>query len=169
MLELTKLQDELLDSASKYALCTYILMSHLINSETLICDLSDTFICDTLDWISKTGEARWGVGIQYLLHRPRGKWRKGRSISLKTSCKNLYNPFAFLQMLILTNSLSAFTGIHHRSSNQFCTVEFCNLTRLLFIKPSETLTRWSICSSSGSSLVTLKASCICLCWEFGCN
>jgi 16S rRNA (cytosine967-C5)-methyltransferase len=49
MLELTKLQDELLDSASKYALCTYILMSHLINSETLICDLSDTFICDTLD------------------------------------------------------------------------------------------------------------------------
>jgi len=49
MVELTKLQDELLDSASKYALCTYILMSHLINYETLICDLSDAFICDTSD------------------------------------------------------------------------------------------------------------------------
>lgn len=46
MVELTKLQDELLDSASKYALCTYILISHLNNSEKLICDLSDTLLFD---------------------------------------------------------------------------------------------------------------------------
>lgn len=60
-------------------------------------------------------------------------------------------------MLMLTSGLSAFTGVLHRTSNQFCTIKFCNLTGLLFIQPSETLLGWSICSSSGSSLVTLKA------------
>ncbi|KAF2542011.1 hypothetical protein F2Q68_00032819 [Brassica cretica] len=43
--------------------------------------------------MSKTGEARWVLDIQYLLDRPRRKSRKGRSVSPKTSCKNLSSLF----------------------------------------------------------------------------
>lgn len=71
----------------------------------------------------------------------------------------IYSPFAFVEMSDIDKlSLSGFTGVLRRSGRQICTIDFCNVARLLFIQPSETLLGWSICSSSGSSFMTLKAS-----------
>ena len=59
--------------------------------------------------ILKTGEARWVLDIQYLLDRPGRKSRKGRSVSTKTSCKNLSSlfPLVYFTVSMLTSYLSA--------------------------------------------------------------